>query len=104
MDSLTPDEENIASAARALCFTYHETQDQVLRDDVHLYVERLVALFLRKPNAEGPTWPVWAEEEGEARTLRGTLQFCIDQLKHGAPTEADKLRAALQERPSEGAA
>ena len=91
MNDLTPEENLIAAIARSTCFAYRVDPAEVPETDVQLYVDQLIALYRRKPNARlAPT------AGDEADTVAGSLRFCAEQLQHAAPEQALRLRGALQ--------
>ena len=90
MQTLDPEENLIATVARATCFTYRLDVDEVPTSDVELYVNELVSLFHRKPDA------LLTESSGEAASVADTVRFCAEQLKDVAPGHAATLRSLLE--------
>lgn len=91
MTTLTPEENLIAAVARSTCFAYRVDPSEVPESDVQLYVDELIALFRRKPDAQLATRP-----GDQADTVRESLAFCAEQLETAAPELASRLRKALQ--------
>ena len=89
MQILDPEENLIATVARATCFTYRLDADEVPESDVELYVKELVSLYRRKPDA------LLTGSSGEASSVADTVRFCADQLKDVAPGHAATLRSLL---------
>jgi hypothetical protein len=91
VELLTPDEVLIVRVARATCFGYRFESGEVPEDDVHQYVDELIALYRRKPKS------LLADANSEEpETLEGSLEFCAEQLAEAAPDQASKLRSALK--------
>ncbi len=94
MNTLTAEENLIASVARATCFAYRLDPAEVPQTDVQLYVDELIALFHRKPHA------LLAQRPGEdPDTVAGSLRFCAEQLQDAAPQQASRLWTALGNAP-----
>jgi len=91
MNILTPEENLIASVARSTCFAYRLDPTEVPESDVRVYVDELIALYRRKPDA------VLAGSGGGPDTVATSVRFCSEQLQEAAPEQASKLRAVLVE-------
>jgi len=90
MNILTSEENLIAAVARSTCFAYRVDPAEVPESDVQTYVDELIALYRRKPDA------LLAHKAGDrADTVAGSLRFCAEQLQDAAPQQASRLRAAL---------
>jgi hypothetical protein len=90
VNTLTPEENLIAAVARSTCFAYRVDPADVPETDVQLYVDELIALYRRKPDA------LLALKPGDKPdTVAGSVRFCAEQLQDAAPQHASKLRAAL---------
>jgi hypothetical protein len=92
MELLTPDEILIVRVARATCFGYRFESGGVPDEDVHQYVDELIALYRRKPKS----LLAEASAANESETLESSLEFCAQQLADTAPEQASKLRSALK--------
>jgi hypothetical protein len=93
MEMLSPEENLVATVARATCFAYRVDAQAVPEGDVELYVEELINLYSRKPDAR------LARGSGnDVDTVADTVRFCADQLKDVAPAQAARLRTALTQR------
>jgi hypothetical protein len=90
MQTLDPEENLIAHVARATCFAYRFESGEVPASDVDRYVDELIALFRRKPDA-----PL-IDSDDQPATVAATLEFCADQLQEVAPEHASRLRAVLE--------
>ena len=90
MNALTPEENLIAAVARSTCFAYRVDPTEIPDSDVRLYVDELIALYRRKPDAA-----LAQSSGGERDTVAGSLRFCADQLQDAAPEQASRLRDAL---------
>jgi len=90
MNILTSEENLIAAVARSTCLAYRLDAAEVPESDVHLYVDELIALYRRKPDA-----PLANETGDSPGTVASSLRFCAEQLQDAAPQEASRLRAAL---------
>ena len=88
MPTLDPEENLIALVARATCFAYRVDADEVSESDVRLYVDELIALYRRKPDARSPG--------DEPVTVAESLRFCAEQLTDVAPEHAARLRDELE--------
>jgi hypothetical protein len=92
METLSTEENLIAAVARATCFTYRLDAQEVPESDVQLYVDELISLYRRKPQARRAPGSDSSEE-----TVADTVRFCADQLKDVAPAHAARLRGVLEE-------
>ena len=90
MEILSPDENLIASVARATCFAFRFEAGEVPASDVHLYVDELIALYRSKP-----TGVLRNTTDEEPETVESSMRFCADQLERVAPEQAAKLRSVL---------
>ena len=90
MERLDPEENLIATVARATCFGYRLDPNEVPASDVDLYVDELVTLYARKPQAQ------MSQGSGaDSSTLADTIRFGAEQLKEVAPHHSSKLFALL---------
>jgi len=90
MNALTPEENLIAAVAGSTCFAYRLDPAEVPESDVQLYVDEVIALYRRKPDA------LLAHKPGDKPdTVAASLRFCADQLQDAAPHQASRLRTAL---------
>ena len=91
MNTLTPEENLVAAVARSTCFAYRLDPTEVPESDVEMYVDELIALYHRKPDA------VLAGSGGEPDTVASSVRFCAEQLQDAAPEQASRLRGVLVE-------
>ena len=89
MDILSEDDQLILRVALATCFTYPRDLDGVPLEDVRLYVNHLIDLYSRHPNAATNSSPSLPQD------MISALEFCASQLQDVAPDEARRLRIAL---------
>ncbi len=89
MDVLSEDDQLILRVALATCFTYPRDQEGVPFEDVHLYVNHLIDLYSRHPDAATNS------SSGLPQDMPGALEFCAVQLQDVAPEEAQRLRTTL---------
>jgi hypothetical protein len=89
MDVLSEDDQLILRVALATCFTYPRDQEGVPFEDVRLYVNHLIDLYSRHPDA------VTNSSSGLPQDMPGALEFCAAQLQDVAPEEAQRLRMTL---------
>jgi hypothetical protein len=90
MERLDAEENLIAAVARATCLGYRLDPNEVPAADVDLYVEELVALYGRKPQAH-----LFRGPDEDSSTLADTVRFCAEQLKEVAPQHASRLLSLL---------
>ena len=91
MNTLTPEENLIATVARSTCFAYRLDPEEVPVSDVQLYVDELIALYRRKPDA------ALTQSAAEPDNVAASVRFCAEQLETAAPAQAAKLREVLVE-------
>jgi hypothetical protein len=89
MDVLPEDDQLILRVALATCFTYRLDADGTPFDDVRLYVNHLLDLYARHPDAATNS------SSGLPQDMPAALEFCATQLQDVAPDEARRLRIAL---------
>jgi hypothetical protein len=91
MTTLSPEENLIVSVARATCFAFRFESGEVPQSDVGSYVDELLAVYERNPQAH------LLQEEGGPRpeTVASSVAFCAEQLDQVAPQLAQRLRLAL---------
>ena len=88
VDILSEDDQLILRVALATCFTYPRDLDGVPLEDVRLYVNHLIDLYSRHPDAATNSSPSLPQDMASA------LEFCASQLQDVAPDEARRLRIA----------
>ena len=89
MDILSEDDQLILRVALATCFTYPRDLNGVPLDDVRLYVNHMIDLYSRHPDAATNS------SAGLPQDMTSALEFCAAQLQDVAPDEATRLRLAL---------
>src|SRR2546422_10514876 len=90
MNTLTPEENLVAAVARSTCFAYRLDPTEVPESDVEMYVEELIALYHRKPDA------VLAGSGGEQNTVASSVRFCAEQLQDAAPERSEERRVGKE--------
>jgi len=89
VEILSENDQLILRVALATCFTYPRDLEGTPFEDVRLYVNHLIDLYSRHPDAATNSSP------GLPQDMTSALEFCANQLQDVAPNEANRLRLAL---------